>query len=271
MENQSKDIVSFVYDNLEKVSKDRVIITPNSNGFYILHEPKDIVDVNFMDFAEKMYFEIAYPKMMLFFSHNPMTKNFPIDFVDDFVRKQITKDFHSWDSKQILQPFLLQLLTSDINKKAQINLLKGKYITSEQIHAFFREASKLGYLYSHFFFTKIPKGYEKTKLPSFAYVHKDGIVEKYGTKITDNAVKNLVETQQRTFVRFATREKEWHCIISDLSGITGREIGKEFGGIAHMHYISNKFGITKEALMESLQICKHPSTAYHIRLKGYKE
>lgn len=268
MDSNQQDIIPIVYDNLEKVCKDRILITPNKNGLFIIHEPKDVADVDYMDFAEKMYFEIAYPKSMLLFRNHSLTKDFPIEFIDSFTRKKIAEDFRNWDKQQVLQPFLLELLTKGVNKKTQINILKGKYINSQQIHAFFREAAKLGYTYSQYFFTNIPKDYDKDKIPSFAYIHGDGQVEKYGTNISDKAVVNLVEKQKRTFVRFTTKGESWHCIISDLSSITGRERGKKFGGISHMHYISDKFGINKTSLIDSLQYHDHPSCAYHIRLNN---
>ena len=261
------DIIPITYDNLEKVSKNRFFITPNRNGLFIINEAKNILDVDYRDFAEKMYFEISFPRALLIFRNHPLTKNFPEEFVDAFIRNKIHEEYNEWDSKQVLQPFLSQLLTEDINKKAQINLLKGKYLTSQQIHAFYRDAAKLGYLYSQYFFTKVPKGYDKSNIPSFAYVHEDGGVEKYNTTLSDKAVENLIQEQKRTFVCFVSKEERWHCVISDLSSITGRESGKVFGGISHMHYISDKFGIKKETLMECLRNCDHPSSAYHIQLK----
>lgn len=261
------EIIPITYDNLEKASKDKFFITPNETGLFIVHEAKNIVDVDYRDFAEKMYFEMAFPRAILIFQNHSLTKNFPEDFVDAFTRKKIHDEYNEWDNQQVLQPFLVQLLIEDLNKKAQLNLLKGRAITPQQIHAFFRESAKLGYLYSQYFFTEAPKGYTQSQIPSFAYIHEDGQVEKYDTTLSDKAIEHIVQTQKRTFVRFATKGEKWHCIISDLSSITGRERGKEFGGIPHMHYISNAFGINKEVLMESLQEFDHPSSASHIRLQ----
>lgn len=124
MESKQQDIIPIVYDDFEKVSKDRIFITPNRNGLYILHEPKNIIDVSYRDFSQRMFFEIAYPNAMLIFQNNPSTRDFPIDFVDAFTRKQIAKEYKKWDEQQVLQPFLYDLLTNDLSKKEQINVLK---------------------------------------------------------------------------------------------------------------------------------------------------
>ena len=261
------EIIPITYDNLEKVSKDKFFITPNKNGLFVIHEAKNVVDVDYQDFAKRMYYEIAFPQAILIFRNHPLTKDFPEDFVNNFTKKKIQEDYEEWDSQQVLRPFLFQLLADDLNKKAQINILKGKYLTSQQLHAFYREAAKLGYLYSQYFFSEAPKGYDKNQIPSFAYVHEDGQVEKYDTTLSDKGIEHIVRNQKRTFACFVSKEDKWHCIISDLSSITGRETGKKFGGISHMHYISDKFGISKENLLENLQKCDHPYSAYHIQLK----
>ena len=104
------EIIPITYDNLEKVSKEKFFITPNKNGLFIIHEAKNIVDVNYRDFAQQMYFEIAYPRITLLFRNHPLIKDFPENIVDNFIRKKIQEDYNEWDSQQVLQPFLYQLI-----------------------------------------------------------------------------------------------------------------------------------------------------------------
>lgn len=153
-----------------------------------------------------------------------------------------------------------------LNKKEQTQLVVAKEYDAEQIILFFDKSSQKGYKYMRKTFEKIPSNYIDEQIPLYATIKENGEVVQYGSSMSDKGVKNFILERKRTAVQIAYNEEHWHCFIFDYSGLAGREGGKQFNGVKHCHYISDKFGMQRDTLLKMLESFHHPSATIHMKL-----
>lgn len=174
----------------------------------------------------------------------------------------ITKNIRLDDNLRTL------LTDASLSKKEQCGLLNNPFDV-KQIITFLVEASEMGYLFTQKSYEKIPDQYTEEQIPTFATITDNGEVEQCGSSMTDNGVKQFIHERKKSIVRIIHKEDIWHCFIFDYSGLAGRESGKN-GKLCHCHYISNKFGLKLENLLEQISQFSHPSCCAHILLQNYK-
>lgn len=192
--------------------------------------------------------------------------------VEDIVYKEYYKPFleilFGDESNFVLKENnLRQVLDNDsLSKQQQCQLLKYKEFSVQQIILFFIESSKAGYKFLQKSFKMIPSNYSDEQIPLYATIKENGDVEQLGSSMSDQGVKAFIHNRKRTIIRMAYNENHWHCFIFDYSGLAGRERGKQYNGVCHCHYISDKFGISKGDLLNRLSSFHHPSAAIHLKL-----
>ncbi len=161
---------------------------------------------------------------------------------------------------------IVELLTSDHKKKEQEQLLKGASLTTDQLGAIFLRAEKEGYKYSSYRFEGIPKGMYPSDLPSFIYLDNDGVIHTDQDKgLTNGQLKALIKQANVIVAQIIDNGTNWHCFIRTYSGLKGEESGKH-GSIPHIHYLSNKNGITKYDLVKCIKGGYYPTAKIHIPL-----
>ena len=159
------------------------------------------------------------------------------------------------------------MLSKDLPKKEQVRLLKGSSLTPDQYGLFFLEAEKMGYklnLYHEDFVANQGKdGY-----PILIEEHVDGSVEYCGkTDWTANEMKTLIHQSNRFVARVFVRGDSWHCFYATKKGLAK----EEHYPVSHMHYISNKFGLSLADFITKFKSGKCPTSEVHIPLSGYRE
>ena len=161
---------------------------------------------------------------------------------------------------------IVELLTSDHKKKEQEQLLKGATLTTDQLGAIFLRAEKEGYKYSSYRFEGIPKGMHPSDLPSFIYLDNDDVIHTDQDKgLTNGQLKALIKQANVIVAQIIDNGTNWHCFIRTYSGLKGEESGTH-GSIPHIHYLSNKNGITKYDLVKCIKGGYYPTAKIHIPL-----
>lgn len=175
--------------------------------------------------------------------------------------------------KEIEETFIptnfIEILKEERSKNDQIQLLKGQSITPDQLIAYlFKAFLDHGYTFSQYTSEYLHKGLDKSQLPLL--IELDGAeVKSIGkTDLTNGQLKNVV-TQRRIIVaKFLDKGNNWHCFLGTLDGFCGEELGQKSD--AHIHYISDKWGISRTEIVEKIKSGIHPSSKVHIKLLGYR-
>ena len=77
----------------------------------------------------------------------------------------------------------------------------------------------------------------------------------------------VIEQRKVIVAKFFDRGSEWHCLFLTFNSLAGKENWK--GGQPHLHYISDKYGLTREEAVNRFKSNNYPSTSVHIDLLGY--
>lgn len=154
-------------------------------------------------------------------------------------------------------------------KDEQERLLKAQTLTAQQLVAFSFKAWDMGFKYSSYLRTRYPKNFNKAELPRLAYQLREGRVIAIGdTNLSSDELKRIMSQRKVITSFFFDRGKEWHCIFGTYRSIYQGEKAHK-GGQAHFHYLSDKYGMSREYVLERFTKGKYPTTRVHIDLLGY--
>lgn len=100
----------------------------------------------------------------------------------------------------------------------------------------------------------------------------NGEVEKIGeSDMSDGEMKALLRQRRVQTIRVYHRgDNVWHCFYGTYKGINGEESGLH-GSQPHVHYISDKWGMSREELNRRILANDMPSSPVHILLKREKK
>jgi hypothetical protein len=198
------------------------------------------------------------------------------DFDKDSMRKVAHRNATEfWEErlKEIMAaevPECLFALLKTTSKTEQVKLLRGLKLTPESLMGFiFRAFTDHGFTYSQYHCKQYPKGTSKADLPKLATLDREtGKVTKVGeTSLTDGQIKQAIEQRRVVSVKFLDRGAEWHCFFITYRSIGGEESWKN--GQPHFHYISDKFGISRDEAVKQFKGDRYPITSVHIELLDY--
>ena len=130
-------------------------------------------------------------------------------------------------------------------------------------------AETKGYTFSEYHYQATPPNVDTEKLPQMIEVKEDGKVRSIGNKgLSDGQMKAVVEQTKKIVAKVLDKGDEWHCFYLTFRGIAGKEQGEQ-GQRPHVHYISDKFGISREDLVKSTKAGNCPTSSIHIGILGY--
>jgi hypothetical protein len=245
------------------------ITDDNGNGSYTIFESPDIEYVDPTKYYAECYIvtNVSIMRDLILLKKTPV----PLDFIENYVHEETLKDWFK-KLKEIeetpIPENLINLLKAD-SKKDQLKLLKNLSISPNQLIAFiFKAWTNHGFLFSQYKSERQHAGLDKTKMPKLIEI-KDGKVNKVGkTSLTDGQLKQAVDHRKVIVAKFLDKESSWHCFFLTFDSLKGKETWKD--GQAHYHYISDKFGISRQKVVEQLKSGKYClGTLPHIDLVGY--
>lgn len=249
---------------------DHIIPDDDGKGFTIASIGEDIQFVDPISYLANRTIKtriLVYTKTLKL--KNP---TFPDEAIAKAAVRHAEKDWEGHYNDLIkteIPPALISLLKAD-SKKDQIKILKGLQLTPESLWAFiFKAFTDYGYTYSQYHTERLPKSIEKGSMPKLATLDREtGEVKKVGdSSLTDGQIKQAIEQRKVVSTKFIDSDNGWHCFFITYRSIGGEESWKN--GQPHFHYISDKFGISREDAVKQFKSDSYPTTSVHIELLGY--
>jgi len=243
----------------------------SGNGSYTIFESPDFEYVDPTKHYAESYIvtNVSMMRDIILLKKPPV----PLDFIEKYIHKEALKDWFKKVKEIEETPIpenLISLLTAK-TKKEQIKLLKDVSITPYQLISFiFRAWTEFGFTFSQYKSEHHHKGLDKSQMPKIVEV-KDGNVYKVGeTLLTDGQLKQAVEHRKVIVSKFLDNSASWHCLFLTFDSIKGKETWKN--GQPHYHYISDKFGIPRQKVVEQLKSSKYSlGNLPHIDLNEYRD
>lgn len=246
---------------------------PNADGkgFTIAAIAEDVERVDAVDYYRTIFVE----KQKVILRETLRLKNppFPMEDLEPFIEKTAASD---WEKlyKQIMAEkvpdFLFSTLKAD-NRKYQERFLRGMKFTPEQLAAFyFKACRELGYTFSCYSSEHLPNDRDLSDMPILVRVESDQ-VEKVGeTPLSDGELRQVVNQRSAIYGKILDNGDEWHCFFITIESAAGKENWKE--GQPHYHYISDKFGISREEVVKQLQSKDYRlGSLPHLELHNYRD
>ena len=151
------------------------------------------------------------------------------------------------------------------SKHEQEKLLRGQSITPFQLAAYlFRAWTDFGYSFSNYRAEHHHKGVSEQDLPQLIRLDEENVRKAGTTSLTDGQLKNVVNHRKVIVSKILDRGSEWHCFFITYNSIAGKE--KWQGGQPHYHYISDKWGLSRQEAVDRLKSTNYPPTSVHIAL-----
>jgi hypothetical protein len=235
------------------------------NGKYVIFEMGNAENVNPIEFYRNAYIQ---KQIAMYWAISPnLKKEFAMrdlelskaDLEKLFEKRSISdwEEFYAEKSKtEISQNYLNLLKTS--KKAEQQKLLKEQTISTYELFAFIMHAYKeFGLKFSQYIFNHTQKGIDQTDLTDFTHLKEDGtIVTSRETELTNGQLKQAIEHRVVMVAKFIGDEKNWHCFFTNYKSLKGKEKAYK-NGQAHFHYISDKWGLSKEEVISELSKRKY--------------
>lgn len=225
---------------------------PEDNGSFNFYEAEDFEYVNPIDQISKIYIKssIELERSVLKLKKFEGTE----EIIQKVLFKRALKD---WNLKylEIIQTTIPSNLIKILNvhtKKDQIKLLKGLSLNTSEILAFvFLAFEQFGYKFSQYKAQHHHNGLNINHLPKLIYVEDNGDIKTIGeTVLTKGQQLQAIEHRKVIVSKFIDNEKSWHCFFLTFKSLSGKESYKN--GQPHLHYISDKWGIGREAVRSQL-------------------
>jgi|SRR6267154_1554930 len=223
-----------------------------SGGYYTTMFESDFEFVNPIEQTEKSTIQLfsEMEKDMLVMNVGVIPKH----IVDD-INKRAVKNWRE-QYEEILStkiPKELIKLLESTSKKEQVQLLKGVRFNPEQLISFiFYAWLNYGYRYSQYSAKHHHTGLKVEELPTIIEIKKDGEVNKVGeTTLSDGQLKQVIEQRRVTVSKFLDQGDNWHCFFTTFRSLRGEENWKS--GQPHYHYISDKFGLSRNEVVAQLK------------------
>ena len=189
---------------------------------------------------------------------------------DSFYIERAMKSWHKRLDKinQTAVPSSFISLLESKSKKEQISLLRGENLTPDQLIAYiFRAFREFGFLFSTYRSEHHHKGLDVEDLPKLIEINGDEVRTVGETSLTKGQLKNVINYRKVIIAKFLDKGDEWHCFFLTYNSIGGKESWN--GGQPHLHYISDKWGLSREEVISKFKSDTYPTTNVHIGLLEY--
>lgn len=227
-------------------------INDDKGGFVMTWPIGDIEYVNPVEHYKKRNIQISIDlERELLKTKKPP---FPISDLNDFFRERAERKWEGYyeEIKNTEIPKNLISLLSSKSKKEQVRLLKGASLTPfKLIGLIFHAFEKEGFLFSSYRAEHHHLGLDESQLPNFIHLKNDKVIKAGETSLTDGELKQVVNHRTVIVSKFIEKGTEWHCFFATYRSLKGEENWNN--GQPHFHYISNKFGLTREKVLEELR------------------
>lgn len=249
----------------------RKVRNPQDGSVYTFVEGADVEYVNPIEHLEQksanLYYHIHRDSLVM------LNMGFPEWAINKAAARQALKDWE--DSRREIEsetiPDQLWALLKSSSKGEQIKLTRGLQFNGRQLmHFIFKAYSEYGYTFSEYFAEFLPKGFADKHLPSVAEVRDSGVEIVGDTDVTAGQLKQIVQQRKVTVSKVIDSQdkKNFHCFFLTYRSLRREESWKD--GQPHYHYISDKFGLTRDEVVKQLKSKDYNlGNLPHLDLIGY--
>lgn len=121
----------------------------------------------------------------------------------------------------------------------------------ELIAFIFHAHEEKGFLFSNYRAEHHHKGLDESELPEFIHVKSEKVAKIGETNLKEGQLKQVVNHRKIIISKFIDNANEWHCFFVTYQSLKGEENWNN--GQPHFHYISNKFGLSREEVLKELK------------------
>lgn len=187
----------------------------------------------------------------------------------------LNKALNLWEKRlleitQLKIPNPLITLLSSVKKSDQEQLLKRIILTPDiLLTLIFRAYAEHNYTFSQYKAEFPQKGVDLSKMPITYEVNETSINVFSKTKLSEGQLKQFIQHRKVIVSIFLDKEEDWHCFFTTYNNLDG---GETWLGVKqpHFHYISSRFGITREKAINELKSEKYSlGNLPHIKLLDY--
>lgn len=232
--------------------KEQRIYDEDGKGYYTMFVGTDFEYSNPIDFYSESFMRprISLERDLLLSKKPP----FPIHLLDDFLRRRALVE---WNKKhqeilatEVPENFI-SLLQAE-SKGEQVKLLNGSSLTPDQLIAFiFRAWTDFGFSFSQYSVEHHHKGLDESALPKVIHIREDKVESIGDTSMSSGQLKQVIEQRKVIVSKFFDNGSNWHCFFTTFRSLRGEENWND--GQPHFHYISDKFGISREDTVNELK------------------
>jgi hypothetical protein len=156
-------------------------------------------------------------------------------------------------------------LFSAKSKNEQKKLLLNQQILPNQLLALYCVAYlEYGYTFSEYKSEHLPIDLMGKDFPDLFYEDKNEIHKIGETSLSDGQLKHSLKNRNVTVSRFLDKGEEFHCFFVTYKSLRGEEKNWK-NGQPHFHYISDKFGLSRDKVLNELKSKKYKlNTLPHI-------
>jgi hypothetical protein len=246
------------------------IVDDDGKGFYTIFQSPDFEYIDpIKHYAESFITSsVSMMRDIIFFKKPPV----PSSFIESYIHKEAMKDwFKKFEEINVTKiPNKLILLLSSTTKKEQVKLLRNLSITPDQLIAFiFKAWTDYGFSFSQYTSEHHHKDLEKSEMPKLIEIKDDKVYKVGKTSLTDRQLKQAVENRKVVVSKFLDNKSTWHCLFLTFESLKGKETWKD--GQPHYHYISDKFAIPRQIVVEQLKSSRYSlGNLPHIDLIDYR-
>lgn len=235
--------------------------------FFIGSQPKDDINCNPFDYFLYNYAHTLANLHLQIATHHGNGKNLQTDIFYHLALEEVKEYTDNIMYSTYPHIKLQQILShTEWNKKQQERLWKGVILQPSDFLWFNWLAQEIGYLLDIYHIQLIPKVFDNKKKPMFFTHETDGSINRIGeTDMSDGEMRGILEQRKVLQARVYHKGNIWHCFYFTFRGLAGAEPGV-FGGVPHYHYLSDKYGISRDNLNECIYSAKMPSSEVHIQI-----
>lgn len=242
---------------------------PTKDGFYSIFQMGDVYRVNPLEL-----FRTHHVNMCLNIKMDILAmKKIPFSFM--LLDVLLKTGIENWicNKKEIFESDLsvdfIKVLEAK-SKKEQVRLLRGSSLTTNQLIKWvFIAWEKYGLKFSQFHIEHLSKDIPENEMPVIVDVSGDKVKKVGKTTLSDKQLRHAMEFRKVVVAKFLEHDDEWHCLFLTYDSIKGKESWKD--GQPHFHYISDKFGISREEVENQLRGKKYNlGSLPHIDLLKYR-
>lgn len=246
--------------------KNFLIPDEDGKGFTRIQDGEEVEYVNPIQYYADSYINmVMLEDKDLLRLKNPFLESF---LTEEFYAKRAQESwneiFGEYMAVEIPENFL-KLLDAP-TKKDQIRLLRGQSLNTEIWFAFIVKAwETYGCTFSNYKFEGLPGNVKDADLP--ALIHDGEELRVVGeTALSPGQLKNIILQRTVIVAKILDIKDSWHCFFCTYRSLRGEESWDS--GQPHWHYISDKWGISRNDLIEAIKMGRHPSTSVHIAFQG---